>query len=145
MAIRLQNTYGDVDGYLSSPLSSNLITYTSSPVPVPVSAPRSTVLPAVSKANTEANTLTTAIENTPAPSQSGIEALVGLNQSTALTGLPNSPATPSGANIPGLDNQTTKGMMQIGGIEMHWGWIVLIAAIILGLLWWSRNSSSSAA
>jgi hypothetical protein len=67
----------------------------------------------------------------------------GLHSTIALTGAEFSPATPNGANDPGLDNQTVVSRQQPKGVNMtgmHW---VLIAVALLAIWYFFFRTPSA--
>lgn len=120
-----------VGDYFSSPALAHLTAYNTPLVSTKV-APKSTALPAktpVATAKPQPVISPVAVS----VSGTGLEASLGLNQSASLTGTPNAPATPRGANDPGLvDTPATT----TTGVSMNWLWIALIVAIIIGLIWY---------
>ena len=111
--------------YLASPYANHILSYSTPP-------PISQRIPVVEK------TLPAISQSTPAvvvPSVSvlgsGLEASLGLNQSVALTGTPNSPSTPVNANEPGLESVTG-----VAKVKKNWIVITIIILVILGLLWY---------
>jgi hypothetical protein len=62
-----------------------------------------------------------------------------LSQSVSLTGSPNSPATPQGANVPGLNGSGGNEEMK----SHHWLWIAIIVLVLLGVFYFYSNSSAA--
>jgi hypothetical protein len=61
-----------------------------------------------------------------------------LPQSISITGGPNSPATPNGANAPGLNTGEMENSM-----SKNWKWIALIVLVLLAY-WYFAGSGATA-
>jgi hypothetical protein len=112
---------------LSSPGVNHLVSYNTPYTPAPVSdLKRGTVATAIPQS--AATVLSVDAGN------NGIDASLGLNQSTSLTGGVDSPPTPADSNIPGLDGTIAVS----GGITVNRKMlmIILIIAVLVGLVWY---------